>query len=94
MSYDYNRDRHVPWWMLLIIIVAALPALFLPSYAAIAAGPVPESKKLFLWLYPFYLIVAGFLAWQCYGRRTVMSWILVVLMFMTDAAMYLLYNMN
>lgn len=93
MSAGNDNNRRVPLWMVAIIIVAALPALLLPTFVVMAEGPVPETKKVFLWLFPLYLVVAAYLAWQCYGQRTVMSWILVALMFMTDAAMMILMSL-
>lgn len=88
-----SDQRRVPVWFLIIIAVVAMPALLLPTFAALAEGGMAESKKIFMWLFPFYLIVGAFLAWQCYGRRTVMSWILVALMAMTDCAMAVLIRM-
>ncbi len=88
-----SERRRVPVLFTVIVTIIALPALLLPTFIALAEDEMAESKKIFMWLFPFYLIVGAYLAWQCYGRRTVMSWILLALMFMTDCAMILLISM-
>ncbi|MCM1291950.1 MAG: hypothetical protein NC207_08495 [Bacteroides sp.] len=85
-----GKNRRVPVWVTCIIIIAALPALLIPTFISLGEQAVEESKRLFLWLFPFYLVVAAYLAWQCYGHRTVMSWILITIMVITDLAMTML----
>lgn len=82
-----KQQRRVPVWMLIIIIVAALPVLAFPTMLNLAAGEI-SGYKVLVWLYPFYVIVSAWLAWQCYGRRTEMTWILIVLMILSHAAMW------
>lgn len=94
MSTLQNCSQKVPVYVLVLIIVAALPALLMPVLLSMSQSPLPEFKKLFMWLFPFYLIVAAFLSWQCYKyQRTVMAWILIVIMYLTDASIILLLNM-
>lgn len=85
-----NGEKRVPSWFLILVVIAALPAVMTPALILMASEPLPESKKLFFWLFPFYLVVAAYLAYECYGRRTVMAWILLVIMLLTDGAMWML----
>lgn len=81
-----TNKRRVPLWMLLLIIIAALPVVLFP--AMLSASPEDDSGIVaYLWLYPAYVAAAGILAWQCYGRRSEMTWILLILMILTHVAM-------
>lgn len=85
-----NQNR-VPWWMTTIIIICMLPAVaYLVMLMHSTTAQIGDGEKPFLWLYPVYTLACGFLAWQSYGRRTYMTWILLVLMLMTHGAMLLL----
>lgn len=79
----------VPWWMWAVIIAAMLPGLVFPWTLSSLDDPSTMMKGL-TWLYPLYVLVSGFLAWQCYGRRTVMSWIIIVLLLLTHLCFYYL----
>lgn len=81
--------RRVPVWMLIIIIVAMLPVATFPIMLSMADSG-DESHHVYLWLYPAYVLATGYLAWQSYGRRTEMTWILIVLMLLSHAAMWIL----
>lgn len=78
-----------PWWMLVVIIVAALPVLQLPF---LLSGSGEDTPTPMLWLYPLYVVVAAYLAYQCYGERRAMAWILIALMLLSHAAMWMLVN--
>lgn len=82
-------QRRVPVWMICVIIIAALPVTAFPALLS-ASTDATGGNKYFLWLYPAYDIAAALLAYQCYGRRTEMSWIIIILMLLTHAAMWLL----
>lgn len=86
---DRPKRRRVPVWVMIIIIAAALPVLGLP-YLLSAPHAAGEESKVFYTLYPVYVVASAYLAWQCYGRRTVMTWILVGLMLLAHGAMLLL----
>ena len=79
--------------MLVVIVACMLPVVAYPTmlseYSGNAAGSASDTK-IFLWLYPLYVLAAGYLAWQCYGRRTYMTWILLVILLLTHAAMWML----
>lgn len=82
-------QRRVPAWMVAVIILAALPVVAFPTMLSQSASSAGENR-LYLWIYPAYVVVAALLAYQCYGRRTEMSWILIVLMLLTHVAMWVL----
>lgn len=93
MSDNHYKSQKVPVYVIVLIIIAALPAVLTPVLLSLSANPLPELQKIFVWLLPFYLIVAAFLAWQCYKyERTIMSWILIVIMYLTDLAIIYLIN--
>ncbi len=74
------------------IIVAALPVLAYPWM--LSAAPAAEGQmKVFLWLYPVYVILATVCAWFCRNTRPAMMWILVCLTLLTHAAMWVLVLM-
>ncbi len=89
MSADYNpSSRRRPVWMIIVIIVAMLPALAFPKLLAMTA---PDSgQRTLVWLYPFYVAASGAFAWICWPERKEVSWVLIVLMLMTHAAIWLL----
>ncbi|MDE5988126.1 MAG: hypothetical protein K2F88_03840 [Duncaniella sp.] len=78
-----------PLWMTLLIILFLLPAFSFPVLAAnIPAGN--EAVKTFVWLYPFYMLLSGWLAWSAYPGRSYISWILLLLMALSTAAVWTL----
>ncbi|MDE5858148.1 MAG: hypothetical protein K2H32_07310 [Muribaculaceae bacterium] len=92
MSDNHFKSQKVPVYVIVLIIIAALPAILTPLLLSLSTNPLPELQKIFVWLLPFYLIVAAFLSWQCYKyERTVMAWILIIIMYLTDLSIiYLL----
>ncbi len=84
-----KQSKRVPGWMTVIILIVALPVLALPVMLSLS-GEIAEGNKLYVWLYPAYVLATAILAYQCYGRRTEMTWILIVLMLLTHVAMWVL----
>lgn len=84
-----NRAK-TPWWVTAIIVLAMMPALVLP----VAAHHVPESgtPRYLLWFYPAYVIATGVCAYITYPGRSYLTWILLVLLLMSHAAMWVLLN--
>ena len=82
-----------PVWMTVLIIVCMLPVFSLPSLLSAVPSDGGQNLKTFLWLYPAYVIVAGYLADVCYPTRRYMTWILLVLMLMSHYAMWILVRM-
>lgn len=84
-----KSNRRVPVWMLCVIILVALPVVAFPAMLS-ASAAMAGGDKYFLWLYPAYVVAAAILAYQCYGRRTEMTWIILALMALTHLAMWML----
>lgn len=83
-----NRER-APWWVTALIILLVLPAGQTPVLLDNAPAGVPFVRTL-IWIYPFYVFVAAYLAYLCWNRRRVMSWILMALLVLTHCAMWML----
>lgn len=79
----------VPWWMYIVIILCMAPGLCFPWVMSLIQNPDPIVKGL-IWLYPAYVLLSGVLAWQCYGRRTIMAWIVLILLILSHAGLYIL----
>ncbi|MBD5210172.1 MAG: hypothetical protein HDS77_02700 [Bacteroidales bacterium] len=84
-----KESRRVPVWVTVVIILAALPVFAFPAMLS-ASKAIAGEERYFLWIYPAYVLAAALLAYQCYGRRTVMTWIIVFLMILTHGAMWVL----
>lgn len=85
-----NDDGHrVPWWVYCLIIICAIPGLAYPFMGDLIASPDMTIRGL-TWFYPAYILVSALLAWQCYGRRTLLSWIILVLMLLSHVCFYYL----
>lgn len=80
-----------PKWMIAIIIVAVIPVMQLPWL--LDACQAASQGRTLVWLYPFYAIIAGYLAYLSYPNRPVISWILIVLMVLSHIAIHMLVNM-
>ena len=77
-----------PHWMVAVIIIVTLPVFQFPML--LASAPDLSSVKALVCAYPFYCIVAAYLAWQCYPQRKALAWVLLALMVMSHLAMWLL----
>lgn len=84
-----RKGPRVPWWMWVIIIVCMLPGLAFPWMAPLIADSNPLVRGL-IWFYPAYVLCSGLLAWQCYGRRSVLTWIVLALLLLSHACFYYL----
>lgn len=91
MSADIEPRNPLPWWMKLIIVVSSLPVLALPRL--ISSCPPGAPEETFLRFYPVYVAVAALCAWLSYGRRPELTWIIVVLMWLTHGAMWMLVGL-
>lgn len=79
-----------PRWAIAVIIIALLPVIQFPMLL-ITCKAIGMIKTL-LWFYPFYCLVAAFLAYVSYGQRRAVSWILIALMLLSHIAMWTLAN--
>lgn len=70
--------------MWIVVALSVLPGLVFP-WTVEMSNPIIKGLT---WFYPAYVLISGFLAWQCYGRRTVMSWIVIILLLLSHACFY------
>lgn len=80
--------RKAPVWFLIVVIVSILPVFQLPLLlSALTPG---SGARVWIWIYPLYVITAAYLAWQCYRDRTALAWCLVALIWMSHLAIWAL----
>lgn len=82
-----QSNSKTPLWMTVLIIIFLLPVFSFPVLAAnIPSGD--ETAKTFVWIYPFYMLLSAWLAWSAYPSRSYVSWILLLLMALSTAAVW------
>ncbi|MDE7411678.1 MAG: hypothetical protein K2M94_06535 [Paramuribaculum sp.] len=79
-----------PRWMIWVILLVSLPVFQFPML--LSSLPVDSPNKVLVWMYPFYVVVAAYLAYQCYPQRRALAWILLALMVLSHIAVYMLVN--
>lgn len=77
-----------PRWFTAMIILLMLPLFQFPFLLGRTDPGTPA--RVMLWVYPFYALVAGYLAWQCYPQRHALAWILLVLLVLSHASIWYL----
>lgn len=77
-----------PKWMIVLIVIILLPVFQFPLLLS-DCPDIPIVRAL-LWIYPFYCLVAAYLAYQCYPQRHALAWILLLLMIMSHVSVWLL----
>lgn len=77
-----------PKWMIVLIVIILLPVFQFPFLLS-DCPDIPIVRAL-LWIYPFYCLVAAYLAYQCYPQRHALVWILLLLMIMSHVSVWLL----
>lgn len=79
-----------PLWAKLLIIISTLPVVSLPMIINQCSAARYEEIKMFLMIYPLYVLASAVMAWISYRQRREVSLILIVVMLLTHAAMWLL----
>lgn len=79
-----------PRWMIAVIVIVLLPVFQFPFL--VGSCPDVSIVRTLLWIYPFYCLVAAFLAYQCYPQRKAMAWILLALMVLSHISVWLLVS--
>lgn len=85
---DMPHPVRRPWWLAVVIILAAMPVFMFPWL--LNAGTAGGMEKALLWLYPPYVLAAAVCAYICWPARKELSVILIILLLMTHAAMWLM----
>ena len=78
-----------PWWVTALAVIVALPIV---AYPELISRPVTsgDTGRTLLWIYPLYLILGAICAWASYGRRNDIFWILIVIMTLSNIAIWML----
>ena len=85
---EYSPNTRAPWWFAILLIIAAVPALWLEASAVHVMNDSGWLASDFTtWLYPAYVIISAFSAWFCYPTRRTLAWILFFLIILTDLAL-------
>lgn len=82
-------NRRIPWWVMLLALLLALPGGSTPWLVANAGQAAAESKVL-LWLYPVYLVASAVLACVCWNQRPWIYWILLSLMLLSTIGIFVI----
>ena len=86
---SHTSSRRVPIWMVAVIILCALPGVSFPFLGDLLTSGNLTIEGL-TWFYPLYTVASALLAWQCYGRRTPMCWIILALLVLSHACFFYL----
>lgn len=84
------EQKKIPLLIKLLIILASLPIVMLPAIISNCNPMKYEEIKLFLMIYPFYVVASAIMAWMSYRSRPEITAILIVLMVLTHIAMWVL----
>lgn len=88
MSEDEIPENSLPWWVKVLIVLCALPAIAFPWM--LSDAPEDGNVELWLWMYPVYVILSCVCEWKAWGRRPEVTWILMAVMLLTHGAMWTL----
>lgn len=85
-----------PVWMTVLIVIVALPALATPFLINNLPADAAETVRMLTGIYPFYMLLSGWLAWKAYPQRSYVSWVLVAVMLLSTLAVVSLvtYSIN
>lgn len=79
--------------MTVVIILFTLPAFSFPALLdRLPSGDGNPATPL-VWIYPFYMLLSGWLSWKAYPQRSYVSWILLAVMALSTLAIYQLVTM-
>ena len=76
-----------PWWFVVVLITVSLPVLLQP---AMLIDMEDGSFRIFVWLFPLYVVISAVCSYLTFNTRPYLSWILVAMMVLTDVAMWVL----
>ena len=84
------ENKKIPLWVKIVIILSALPIVMLPVIINGCSVARYEEIKVFILLYPLYVVASAILAWICYRQRPEMTAILIALQILSHMAMWML----
>ena len=83
-------DRKFPLWVKLLIIISALPMVMLPIIIGNCDAVRYEEVKLFIVIYPLYVLASAVMAWISYRQRPEVAMILIIMTLLSHIAMWML----
>lgn len=83
-------SRPTPVAIIVLAIFLVLPAFSAPFMLSALPGgePVADTVRTFICIWPFYLLLSGWLAVKAWPSRPEVSWILLAVMLLTSAGMF------
>lgn len=82
-----KATRNKPLWLLIVIIAASLPVFAFPTILGMI-DPANSMAKTMAWFYIIYVVITAALAWMCWPQRKYVTWILIIIMLLSHAAMW------
>ena len=83
-------DRKFPLWVKLLIIISALPVVMLPIIIGNCDAVRYEEIKMFIMIYPLYVLASAIMTWISYRQRPEVAIILIVITLLSHIAMWML----
>lgn len=81
-----NQKPSTPKWFAAIIVILLLPLGQFPYLLNLCQEG--SQARVFLWIYPFYALLSGYLAYICYPQRRLIAWILLLLLIMSHLSIW------
>lgn len=83
-----------PRWKKIIILLSIVPLLWWPVSLMHDTGFVfNEAARLLMFLFPFYALPSVAFAWYCREERPEVMWVLLILLWLSYAAIFTLAAM-
>lgn len=85
-----HETQRPPLWVVIIVIASILPVLLWPVYMS-RYGLQQGGQTAFLaTAFPIYIVLCGYLAYKCYQYRREVTYVLLVIMWLSYGAAVLL----
>lgn len=79
-----------PFWVILTVVVSVLPVLGWPFYMLRYGWEGDPTLKVLGALFPVYILTSGYLAYRCYPIRREITYVLLVIMWLSYGATLLI----
>lgn len=90
-----ENKEHTPRWIKLLIGLSVLPLLWWPVSLLHDTGYLLSGvKRVLMMLFPFYALLSLGFAWHCRNERREVMWVLLVLLWLSYAAIYTLASIK
>lgn len=90
-----ENKEHTPRWIKFLIGLSVLPLLWWPVSLLHDTGYLLSGvKRVLMMLFPFYALLSLGFAWHCRNERREVMWVLLVLLWLSYAAIYTLASIK